>query len=297
MFGFLNINKRTDCSSRWVVNQIQRLVAPARVGHAGTLDPLATGVLVVCVGPATRLAKYVQAMPKTYLAEFRLGVESDTEDCLGAVTPLDNANPISANQLSTVLPEFVGKILQRPPKFSALKIKGKRAYDLARQGKEVKLASRPIEVFEITLDHFDYPIFHLTIRCGSGTYIRSLGRDIGKRLGSGAIMTGLIRTAIGGFKIESGLSVENIGLEQVNNNLIPPQSGLPELARIEVPDEQAERFANGHTWMTETPMSDDEVLAVDRSGRLLAVLRQRSPGMFTPAVNFSRYWIENSPAN
>ena len=292
MFGFLNINKPTDCTSRSAVNSVQKLVKPLRVGHAGTLDPLATGVLVICIGPATRLAKYVQALPKTYVADFRLGIESDSEDILGDIVEVANAPLVTASQLEDVLPEFVGKTMQLPPKFSALKINGKRAYDLARKGKEVNLEPREIDIYEVSLTRFDYPDFQITMRCGSGTYVRSIGRDIGRKLGSGAIMTGLVRSAIGSFDVATAISPNHLTRELIKSNLIEPQAGLPQMPRIAVPDGQAELFANGHTWSTDAPLPADEALAIDQSGRLLTILKQRSPGLFTPAVNFSKYWLE-----
>ncbi len=297
MFGFLNINKPVDWTSRAAVNAVQKRVWPSRVGHAGTLDPLATGVLVVAVGPATRLAKYVQAMPKTYVAQFRLGLESDTEDVLGDIVDVADAKPVSANQLTAVLPEFVGTIMQVPPKFSALKVKGKRAYELARKGNEVKLAARQIEIYKIKLNRFEYPDFQITIDCGSGTYVRSLGRDLGRKLGSGAIMTGLARTAVGQFEVDAGISPDDLTLEQIQAQLISPQNGLPRFPRVYVPDDQAEKFANGHSWSPLTPLPSDEALAIDPSGRLLTILRQRSPGLFTPAINFSHYWLNNARGN
>jgi tRNA pseudouridine55 synthase len=296
VFGFLNIDKPAGCTSRSAVNAVQKLVRPSRVGHAGTLDPLATGVLVLGIGPATRLVKYVQSMPKTYVADFRLGFESDTEDVLGEVVGVAEAQHVSASQLAEVLPEFVGKIVQIPPKFSALKVNGERAYKLARKGKEVKLDPRPIEIYKLYLNKFEYPDFQLRILCGSGTYVRSLGRDLGRRLGSGAIMTGLERTAIGEFDVASGIAPNDLTLELIKSHLILPQAGLPSMPRIEVPDGQAEKFANGHTWSTSARLPTDEVLAIDQSGRLLTILRQRSPGLFTPAVNFSNYWLEDASA-
>ena len=151
MIGFINSNKQPGQTSREAVNAVQRLVRPAKIGHCGTLDPLATGVLVVCVGPATRLTNLVHEASKTYIGDFRLGVSSDTEDIEGELVPLVDAPEITAAQIESVLPEFVGAIDQMPPKFSALKINGKRAYDLARQGKEVKLKSRQIQVSSLRL--------------------------------------------------------------------------------------------------------------------------------------------------
>ena len=153
MIGFINLNKLPGQSSRDAVNAVQKLVRPAKIGHCGTLDPLATGVLVVCVGPATRLTNLVQEASKTYVGSFRLGVSSETEDIEGRLEPLADAPLITAAQIEAVLPKFAGEIQQMPPKFSALKVDGKRAYDLARQGKEVKLQPRLIQVYSLSLIH------------------------------------------------------------------------------------------------------------------------------------------------
>ncbi len=175
MFGILNLDKPPGLTSRDAVNGVQRLAYPNKVGHAGTLDPLATGVLVVCLGKATRLIEFVQQQPKHYLAEFDLGLTSDTEDIEGDVRQMDDAAPVSYEDIRNALPRFVGQIMQRPPAYSALKIKGRRAYKLARRGETVELAPRPINVYSLKLVHFHYPRVTLDIVCGSGTYVRSLG--------------------------------------------------------------------------------------------------------------------------
>lgn len=296
MFGFVNVNKPKNRTSRSAVNAILKFVKPGRVGHAGTLDPLATGVLVVCVGPATRLTKFVQAMPKTYVANFRLGFESDTEDIYGDVKEILNANTVSQDEMEKVLPDFTGTIQQLPPKFSALKVQGKRAYDLARAGKEVVLEPRPVEIHSLKVTCFDFPNFQLEIQCGSGTYVRSLGRDIGQRLGSGAIMTGLERTAIGGFRSSEGISIDDLSRDFIEQNLVPPQIGIPDFPQVRVLNDQIQKFINGHAWEDET-LKSDEVFAIDESNRLLTLLRKRKPGFYTPAVNFSKYWLDQEKAH
>jgi tRNA pseudouridine55 synthase len=292
VFGFINVNKPIHQTSRWAVNAVQKCVKPSRIGHAGTLDPLATGVLVLCIGPATRLTKYVQAMPKTYVADFRLGVESDSEDILGVIQPVVDAAEVTADDIVAALPSFVGEIMQMPPKFSALMVNGKRAYDLARAGKEVKLAPRPVQIFELELLSFSYPDFRVLIRCGSGTYVRSLGRDLGRQVGSGAIMTGLERTAIGNFKVENGISLEGLDRETIEHSLVKPQDAISELPIVRVPDTQLEKFVDGHAWQIEPAPEFEEAMAIDESLRLLTILKQRARGHFTPVLNFSKYWVE-----
>ena len=229
--GLLNVHKPAALTSRQVVDHIQRLVHPAKVGHAGTLDPLATGVLLVCVGPATRLISRVQEGRKRYVGRFRLGQRSDTEDIDGEVVAGGDWSGVTRLQLEQLLPEFVGSILQTPPQISALKVGGQRAYKLARRGHVVDLKPRPVEVFSLELTEFEPPEFELRVECGSGTYIRSLGRDIGERLGCGAVMSTLCRTAIGRFRFEESVTLEALNATTLPAMLVPPQAVLPELPR------------------------------------------------------------------
>ena len=180
IFGILNINKPSGITSRDAVNQIVRLVGKKiKVGHAGTLDPLASGVLVVCLGPATRLIDKVQAMPKRYRGAFLLGRTSDTEDIEGIVTELADAPAPARAAIEQAAAQMVGVIQQRPPAYSAVKIAGRREYKRARRGEQPEMAPRPITIHALEVVEYDYPRLVLDIRCGSGTYVRSLGRDLG----------------------------------------------------------------------------------------------------------------------
>ena len=189
MFGLLNINKPSGITSRRVVDRVARLVKPLKAGHAGTLDPLASGVLVVCVGQATRLIEYVQRMPKRYRATFLLGRSSPTEDVEGEVSELAGAPEPSRAQIEQAAQGMLGQLAQRPPAFSAIKVAGRRSYDLARAGQAVELEPRTITVYGIDLIAYRYPELELDIRCGSGTYVRTLGRELAERLGSCAVMS------------------------------------------------------------------------------------------------------------
>ena len=181
-------------TSRRAVDLVERLARPAKAGHAGTLDPLATGVLVVCVGAATRLIEYVQRMPKRYRATFLLGRQSPTEDIEGEVTELPDAPIPTLDEIAAAAGRFVGRIAQRPPAFSALKVAGRRAYKLARAGQPPQLAPRPVEIFAAEIKSYQYPELVMEVECGSGTYIRSLGRDLAESLGTAAVMSALVRT-------------------------------------------------------------------------------------------------------
>ena len=175
--GLLSLSKPSGMTSRQAVDVVQRLARPVKAGHAGTLDPLATGVLVVCVGGATHLIEYVQRMPKRYTATFLLGRQSPTEDVEGAVVELPHAPVPAGEQIEAAAQRFVGRIDQRPPAFSALKIHGRPAYKLARQGRPVTLQPRPVELYRIEVKSYRYPELILEVECGGGTYVRSLGRD------------------------------------------------------------------------------------------------------------------------
>ena len=290
MIGFINLNKLPGQSSRDAVNAVQKLVRPAKIGHCGTLDPLATGVLVVCVGPATRLTNLVQEASKTYVGDFRLGVSSETEDIEGQLEPLVDAPVVTAAQIAEVLPEFIGQIQQMPPKYSALKVNGKRAYNLARQGKEVELKPRLIQVNSLRLAAFDYPNFQLEIECGTGTYVRSLGRDIGARVGSAAIMTALERTVIGGFSIEEAVNPNELDAGNIAQHLLPVDRCLQGVERVVLEDDQALGLVDAKPVRLPTYADSERVVAMDGQGRVLAILVQREASIFTPKINFSKYW-------
>ncbi|UUO05471.1 tRNA pseudouridine(55) synthase TruB [Blastopirellula sp. J2-11] len=287
MHGILNIHKPPRWTSRDVVNRINRFVRPAKVGHAGTLDPLATGVLICCVGSGTRLIEYLQQMPKRYVGQFELGKTSDTEDLEGVVTEIVDAPQISAAQLTAILPEFVGEILQRPSSFSAIKVDGKRAYKLARQGAAVELAPREINIYEITLRSFEYPRFEIDVLCGAGAYMRALGRDIGERLDSGAVMTGLERTAIGDFRLEDALPLDDLSTESVAANLSPLASAVSQMPQITLTADEVNEmiYARGIRASMESPAV--EVAALDQQGRLIAILTRREDQRWKPVKNFA----------
>ena len=286
LFALLNINKPAGVTSRDVVNHVQRIVRPAKVGHAGTLDPLARGVLVVCLGPATRLIEYVQRMPKRYTGTFLLGRSSDTDDIEGEVVELDNPSQPTRAQIEAVLPELTGEIDQQPPIYSALKIAGKRAYDLARRGEAVELASRKVQVHELRVVDYRYPELRLDVACGSGTYIRALGRDLAALLGTAAVMSDLVRTAIGDFHVADAVSLDAINAETIAAALLPPTRAVSLLPSIDLTADEGSRVANGQTIPNRWQRSEKEIVAFAPDGRLAAVLVPRNPQQLRPLRNF-----------
>ncbi len=272
MLGFLNIDKPAAITSRDAVNRIQRIVRPSKVGHAGTLDPLATGVLVVALGGATRLVDYVHRFPKTYEAAFLLGRQSDTEDITGQVMETPAARVPGLEELQAAMRQLVGQTMQRPPAYSALKVQGERAYDLARRGESVALNARPIRVHEIELLRYDYPELQLRIKCGTGTYVRSLGRDLAESVGTHAVMSQLRRTAIGVFHLCDAVPLETIGNTTLPANLQPPECifDKSEMELLSVMEQV--RIMQGQWIERASHGRQSHVAALDQDGKLLALL-------------------------
>ncbi len=285
--GILNVNKPGGMTSRRAVDLVLRAVRPAKVGHAGTLDPLATGVLVVCVGAATRLIEYVQRMPKGYTGTFLLGRHSPTEDVDGEVTELDSPPVPTRRQIVAAGKSLVGRIEQRPPAYSALKVGGRRAYKLARQGEKVELPPRPVDVYRLDVESYEYPELLLRIECGSGTYVRSLGRDLAESLGTAAVMSALVRTSIGQFRVEDAVAPGEITRENCTEHLLPALQAVQRLPRVELSPGEISQIGNGQSIPRQTQSSDaKELAAVDAAGRLVAILTPRGPGLLRPLRNF-----------
>ncbi len=285
-FGLLNVNKPSGVTSRYAVDRVKRLVKPARVGHAGTLDPLASGVLVIGVGQATRLVEYVQQMPKRYSATFLLGRTSTTEDVEGDVTPLADAPRPTREQLERAAEALTGEILQRPPAFSALKVSGRRAYAMARAGETPELAPRTVQVHRLAVVAYAYPELRLEIECGSGTYVRSLGRDLAEQVGTGAVMSALVRTAIGRFTIETAHDLDQLTSETLSDALLPPLLAVEGLMpTCQVSESEATRLSHGLAIEREEPAADP-CAALSPDGRLVAILARRADGTFRPAKFF-----------
>lgn len=219
--GVINVAKPAGITSRDVVDRVLKLVHPAKAGHAGTLDPMATGVLVVCVGHATRLINMAQEGRKRYTARFVLGLQTDTDDVTGTEISRQDPSSVQKADINALLPEFTGQILQVPPQYSAVHVQGRRAYDLARKGVAVEIAPRPVDVYSIRMTQFENPHFELEIDCGSGTYIRSIGRDLGVRLGCGATMSDLVRTAVGPFELSSAVPMDELNRSNLMTFLQP----------------------------------------------------------------------------
>lgn len=278
-FGLLNINKPAGVTSRKVVDVVARLVKPAKAGHAGTLDPLATGVLVVCVGPATRLIAMVQAQPKTYRATFRLGFRSDTDDIEGKVVETMPDLAVTRASVEKLLPRFIGRIEQVPPRYSAVHVEGRRAYDLARRGEEVALKPRMVEVYRIELIELVGKELKLEIECGSGTYIRSIGRDLGELLGCGAVMSELARTRIGPFRIEDAVKLDGLAPETLGQALLPATMAVSDLPKYQCTVSDLESIRRGRAIQAAgVTEADGGMMAVVAPDGSLAAVAEYHPG-------------------
>lgn len=290
--GVLPIDKPAGPSSRMVVNQIQQVVYPEKIGHAGTLDPLASGVLVVCLGSATRLIQYVQRLPKEYLAEFRLGITSPTDDLEGEITPLAGDGPIPTHQsILSVLPQFLGPQQQVPPNFSAIRVNGKRAYQLARKDKQVALTPRTIEIHELDLVEFHYPRLLLRTVCGSGTYIRALGRDIAQALNTAAVMTSLVRTRIGPFGQAAASSPAELNSRtEIQQRLLDTSAAVTVLPRLELDNTLCRNLLQGKVLPAHhyTGPPAPEIAVCDHHGRLISILESRGPTLHPKLNLFSQ---------
>jgi tRNA pseudouridine55 synthase len=271
--GFLVIDKPAGMTSRAVVDRAQGwFPRGTRLGHTGTLDPLATGVLVLAIGTGTRLTEYVQDMDKVYRAGIRLGSRSDTDDADGTITPVPGAAVPDRPTIEVVLRNFHGPIEQVPPNYSAAKITGRRAYDLARQGQALTLRPRTVQIYAIEVYSYAYPLLDLEVRCGKGTYIRALARDLGDRLGCGGYIESLRRTSVGAFVADAGLSLD-ADPATARERLLPLTTGVSGLPRVTLLMHDVVRLRQGQSvgLAKTTLLTAVECAVFDEAGNFVGV--------------------------
>ncbi|UHA73892.1 tRNA pseudouridine(55) synthase TruB [Paenibacillus sp. 481] len=253
LHGVLPVWKPTDWTSHDVVARVRRIVREKRIGHTGTLDPQVVGVLPLCIGKATRLVEYLQDLPKQYEAVLRLGIATDTEDLSGEVIARQDASSITEEQVRDVIAKFVGEIEQVPPMYSAVKVNGKRLYELAREGKTVERAARTVTIYDIDLLEFrlggSEPEVRFRVSCSKGTYIRTLCVDIGRMLGVPSTMAQLIRTMSAQFTEQESLTLEQIEQAVANGtlaaHLVPVDKAIAHLPKLTVNNEYASYATQG----------------------------------------------------
>ncbi|CAB1243842.1 tRNA pseudouridine 55 synthase [Clostridiaceae bacterium BL-3] len=244
MDGVLNINKPAGITSFDVVRKIKILSHNKKVGHAGTLDPIASGVLPVCIGRATKFVDYIMKDEKVYLTQMKLGIRTDTYDREGTVINTLDFN-LSKRNIENVILSFEGQIDQLPPMYSAIKVKGKRLYDLARRGIEVERKKRKILIYSIEIVDIKLPYVVFKVRCSKGTYIRSLCNDIGNRLNCGAVMWDLKRISTGNFDILNSITLESLNDKNILQYIIPVDTALSQYPVLTVEDKYVKNVLNG----------------------------------------------------
>jgi tRNA pseudouridine55 synthase len=285
--GFLVVDKPTGWTSHDVVAKLRR-AAPrgTKVGHAGTLDPMATGVLVICFGAATRLAEWATTEDKRYVAEVMLGVETDTYDADGAVVA-ERPAEITPDRLEAALTALRGSIEQRPPAYSAIKVAGQKMYDRARRGQPVVVEPRTVEVHRLDLRRFDPPRLELDVHCSKGTYVRSLAHDLGAMLGCGAHLSALRRTASGAFVLDRALPLDDAVARLGPELLLPLDIAVAALPSVGVDAAGAARLRRGQP-IDAAPSADDGALARahDDRGAMLAIVERRG-GAWWPRKVFA----------
>ena len=278
--GVLVVDKPVGLSSHDVVQIIRNGTKIRRAGHTGTLDPRASGVLVVLLGPAVRLSEYVSAAEKRYQAVIELGITTDTYDLEGRVmrrSPVE----ISYEEFEEALQGFIGEFEQKPPAYSAIKIKGEKAYEIARRGEEVDLEPRMIQVHELELLDWDPPEAVIDIQCSSGTYVRSLAHDLGEKLGCGATLTGLRRTKNGSFGLRDAVSLRKLQEAFTNGDwyqyLIPAAEALGDWYTVELTVEQVDEMRHGHRVPAVDVVEPGKwARAVSQEGELVALVEYDS---------------------
>jgi tRNA pseudouridine55 synthase len=293
MNGVININKPSGMTSHDVVQQARRVLGEKRIGHTGTLDPLATGVLVLCIGAATRIARYLEAGEKEYAAVMRLGITTDTLDAEGRVLEKRVYAAPSREALAAAMRKFSGAIMQSPPAYSAVKISGVPSYKLARQGKTEPNKARPVTVHEIRMTAYEDPFVSLAVRCSKGVYIRSLCADIGDAVGAGSHVTSLQRTRSGRFTIAESVTLEELAemstagtLDKAVTTVDEALAGFP---AVSVEDAEAGRVSHGNRIACPAACANRDGALVrlrNQAGRLLAVARVND-GFLLPELVFS----------
>ena len=310
--GIINVYKEAGFTSHDVVAKLRGICKQKKIGHTGTLDPDAVGVLPVCLGSGTKLCDMLTDQTKEYIARFRLGITTDTQDISGKVLE-EKSVLVTEEQVREMLPHFTGELMQVPPMYSALKVNGKKLYELAREGKEVERKPRPVTIYELELLKADHPEYEIRVVCSKGTYIRTLCHDIGQELSCGAVMVSLIRSRVGIFNLQDARTLSELQTisdeGKLQDVVIPVEKMFSDLPAIRVLESAQKALLNGNQLkdseivkcgktdgnMTDSakkelePMAEDnsEYRVYDAENRFVAVYRyDRERKIFTPVKIF-----------
>jgi tRNA pseudouridine55 synthase len=295
--GVIPIEKPAGVTSRRVVDAVARAAGMSTVGHAGTLDPLAAGVVVVCLGHATKLVDSLHQLPKHYEGVFRLGCSSPSDDLETPVVEDDDPPRPTTEVIAAALPAFRGEILQRPCEYSAVHVDGKRAYRLARKGRDFALPEKRVRIDRLEILAYEWPRLELAIECSTGTFIRAIGRDLAAALGTRAVMESLVRTAVGPFRREAAAPLDAVSAESLPGMMLPSLAAVPHLPRKLLTAVELEAAVRGALLDVRPepdvapsgvpcPAPADAYAALDEAGDLVGLLRRHESGRYRLRPNF-----------
>lgn len=283
MNGVININKRKGITSFDAVRDVRKICKTKKVGHTGTLDPMASGVLPICVGKATKIIDYIMDNVKEYKVEFQLGITTTTYDIEGEVVRKENYEHLKEEEVLSTIKEFIGNIKQVPPMYSALKKNGVRLYELARKGIEVEREARAITIYSIDNINIKLPKVEMTVRCSKGTYIRSLCYDIGEKLRCGATMTELKRTQNGAFRIENSVDTRDLNEENIETNIISMEEALQNFSDLEINPNFEKLLINGvrvfDKRVTNKIVCENEIYRIYSNNKFLGLGSKNNKGL------------------
>lgn len=283
--GVIPVHKPTGVSSRRVVDTVARALGMKAVGHAGTLDPLASGVVIVCVGHATKLVDSLHELPKHYTASFLLGRSSPSDDFETEIAVEESPVRPTHDDVEAAAVGFRGEILQRPCDYSAVHVGGKRAYRLARKGREIVLEPKRVRIDRLEITAYEWPRLALDVVCSSGTFIRAIGRDLAEALGTKAVMESLVRTAVGPFSLSSSTPLDAIEADTAQGAILPPVSAVAHLPQIVLDGDELARAIRGG--LVELPGAPaPTIAAVDGAGSLVGILKRLDSGPYRLRPNF-----------
>lgn len=280
MLGILLVDKPPRISSHDAIYRVRRALDIRKVGHTGTLDPIATGLLVMAVGDATRFLPFLTTDPKTYVGSAQLGISTTTQDSEGEVVESRSVDGVNAKQIAEACGAFVGQIEQIPPMYSAVKVDGNRLYKLARKGIEVDRKLRVVEISDFECMAYQNGTFEFRVVCSSGTYIRTLVHDLGERLGVGAHMTALRRTQMGSFNVEDAVAPE----DTIPEGLLPLQSCFEPMPMVSLPEPDAERVRHGNEFALAAEVQGTLLGVIDENG-LYAIAKRLDDQLWRPVRN------------
>ena len=273
-FVFLPIHKPVGPTSHDVVARLRRIVGrKVKVGHTGTLDPFASGILIMAIGKATKFADFLHELPKRYQAEIRLGVRTNTLDPTGEVDLEKPVPQIAQEQLDQVVADFLGDYDQVPPAFSAKKVKGKKSYELARKNQAVELPPKRVQIHELTLKQIDAQTLHCQVTCSTGTYVRALARDIGEALGTCASLTSLVRDQVGDVELSACADLETLTEEDLGRWSLPVSQVLPRFPEVELPHRAYTFLIEGRPFPNNQPLPSEFLAVFKRNGEMGAIFR------------------------